>query len=102
MLHDRTLNHKINHAHKRAMGIAYKDCKNDFGSLLGQSNSVSIHTRNLQLLMTEIFKTKFDLNPPFMKDFFTERGNGNDAQLPKARTSTFGVQALAYLGNKLW
>ena len=108
MLHDRTLNHKINHVHKRAMGIAYKDCKNDFGSLLVQSNSISIHARNLQLLMTGVFKTKFDLNPPFTKDIFMERGiaynlrHGNDAQLPKARTSNFGVEALAYFGNKLW
>ena len=58
--------------------------------------------------MTEIFKTKFDLNPPFMKDIFMERGitynlrHGNDAQLPKVRTTSFGVETLAYLENNLW
>ena len=67
MLYERALRHKLNHVHQRAICIAYKDCINDFGSLLGQPNSISIHARNLQLLMMAILKTKFDLSPPFMK-----------------------------------
>ena len=38
MFYDRTLNHKINHVHKRPLGTTYKDGKNEFGSLLGQTN----------------------------------------------------------------
>ena len=34
---------------------------------------MTIHQHNLQLLMVEIFKTKNNLNPTFMKDIFTER-----------------------------
>ena len=108
MFYDRTLNHKINHFHERAFRIAYKDYKNDFRSLLEAIKFGNIHVRNLQLLMTEIFKTKFDLNPPFMKDIFMERGitydlrHGNDAQHLKVRTGSFGVETLAYHGNKLW
>ena len=108
MFYDRTINHRINHVHERALRIAYKDHGNDFGYLLEQSNSVPIHIRNLQLLMTEIFKTKSHLNPPFMKDIFQERSmnynlrHGNDAQLPKARTTSFGIETIAYLGNRLW
>ena len=108
MFYDRTINHRINHVHERALRIAYKDHGNDFGYLLEQSNSVPIHIRNLQLLMTEIFKTKSHLNPPFMKDIFQERSmnynlrHGNDAQLPKVRTTSFGIETIAYLGNRLW
>ena len=89
MFHDRALNQRINHIHERAMRIAYKDYENDFGFLLEQSKSVPIHARNLQLLMTEIYKTKSGLNPSFMKDIFMQRNisyslrNGDDAQLPK-------------------
>ena len=108
MFYDRTLNHRINHIHKRALRIAYKDYENDFGFLLEQSKSVPIHVRNLQLLMTEIYKTKCGLNPPFMKEIFMQRNigyslrHGDDAQLPKVRTTSFGVESIAYLGNKLW
>ena len=66
MFHDRALNHVINHIHEGALSIAYKDYENDFGFLLEQSKSVPIHVRNLQLLMTEIYKTKYGLNPPFI------------------------------------
>ena len=87
MFCDRALNHRINNVHERALRIAYKDNKSDFGFLLEQNNSVTIHVRNLQLLMTKIFKTKRDLNPPFMKDIFMKRSisynlrHGSDAQL---------------------
>ena len=108
MFYDRTMNHRINHVHERALRIAYKDHRNDFGYPLEQSNSVPIHVRNLQLLMTEIFRTKSHLNPPFMKDIFQERNmnynlrNGNDAQVPKVRTTSFGIETIAYLGSRLW
>ena len=65
MFYDRTLDHRINRVHERALRMAFKDDRNEFGFLLEQTNSVPIHIRNLQLLMTEIYKTKCDLNPPF-------------------------------------
>ena len=108
MFCDRTLSSKVNHVHERALRIVHKDCKNDFGSLLGQSNAISIHVRNQQLIMMEIFKAYFDLNPTFMKDTFIERSitynlrHSNGTQLPKVRTASFGVATLPYLGNKLW
>ena len=107
MFYDRALNHRINRIHERALHIAYKDYENDFGFLLEQSKSVPIHVRTLQLLMTEIYKTKCGLNPPFIKDIFMQRNIGyslrhsDDSQLPKVRTTSFGVESIAYLGNKL-
>ena len=107
MFCDRTLKCKVNHVHKSALNIVHKNCKKDFGSIPGQSNVISIHVRNLQLLMTEIFKRKCDLNPPFIKDIFLERNityslrHDNDTQLPKAWTMSFTVEPLAYCGSKL-
>ena len=106
MFFDRTLDHRINRVQERALRIAYKDYGSDFGLLLKQTKSVRIHVRNLQLLMTEMYKTKSDLNPPFMKDIFMERNisynlrHGSDAQLPKVRTTSFGIETTVYLGNK--
>ena len=108
MFYDRTLDHRINRVQERALRIAYKDYGSVFGLLLEQTKSVPIHVRNLQLLMTEMYKTKSDLNPPFMKDIFMERNisynlrHGSDAQLPKVRTTSFGIETTVYLGNKLW
>ena len=94
--------------HDRALRFAYKDYQIDFESLLEQRNLVSIHVKNLQLLMTEIYKTKSGLSPPFMKDIFTERNtgynlkHGNDSQIPKVHTTTYRIETISFLGNRLW
>ena len=69
---------------------------------------VSFHVKNLQLLMSEIYKTKSGLSPPFMNYIFTERNIGydlrhdNDSQLPKVHTTTYGIETISFLGNMLW
>ena len=46
--------------------------------------------------------------PDFCEGYFYETNisynlrYGNDAQLPKVRTTSFGIETIAYLGNKLW
>ena len=53
-------------------------------------------------------QTKRSLNVQFMKNIFTQRNisynlsHGDDAQLPKVRTTPFGFESIPYLGNKLW
>ena len=108
MFYDGPLNHRINHIHKRAFRFAYKDHQTDFGSLLEQRNLVSIHVKNLQLLITEIYKTRSGLNPPFMKDIFTvwstgyDLRQGDDSQLPKVHAITYGIETISFFGNRLW
>ena len=70
MFHDRNVNNKINKIHERALRIAFKDTSSNFEELLIKAASVTIHQRNLQLLTTEIYKTKHDLNPKFMGEIF--------------------------------
>ena len=69
MFHSRTLNNRINKIHERALRLAYKnETFLSFGDLLKRDRSVSIHQKNLQILATEICKTKNDLGPKIMKD----------------------------------
>ena len=58
MFCNRILDNKVNRIHERALRITYKDMRSDFDTMLLRDNAVTIHTRNLQLLMTEIYKTK--------------------------------------------
>ena len=58
MFHSRKLNERINHIHERALRIVYKDFNSSFQELLIEDNSLNIHHRNLQKLVTEIFKVK--------------------------------------------
>ena len=70
MFHSRKLNERINHIHERALRIVYKDFSSSFQELLIEDNSLNIHHRNLQKLVTEIFKVKNGLSPELMNDVF--------------------------------
>ena len=107
MFHDRNLNNKINRIHERALlRIAYKDNVSSFENLLEMDNSVTVHQRNLQLLMVEIYKTKSNLNPSFMKTIFEEKELpynlrcSDKLQLPKAKTTCLGIDTIRFMGKK--
>ena len=109
MFHDRATNSRINKIRERALPIAYRDAKSSFNELLAKENSVSVHQRNLQLLMIEIYKTKNSLNPSFMEDIYVERPNipyvlrNNDGLLvPRANTTAHGIEIIRYVGSRLW
>ena len=106
MFHDRTINSKVNKSRERALQIVCKDSGNDFVTKV--NSSITTHQRILQLLMIEIFKTKNDLNPTFMKDIFAKRDNYcclrniNHLQLPKVRTTIDGTENIQYRSCFLW
>ena len=66
-------NNKIEKLHKRTLQIIHSDYDSalNYEDLLLRDDSVTIHQRNLQFLMTEIFKTIHGLNPSFMKEFLS-------------------------------
>ena len=51
--------------------MAYSDFESSFENILSQKNDVMIHQKNLQLLAIEIYKTVKNLNPVFMKTYFS-------------------------------
>ena len=57
MLSKRGFNNKTNHLQEKALPIAFKDEVSNFETLLEEDNAVTIHVKNLQLLVTEIYKT---------------------------------------------
>ena len=56
MNHNRSLNNNINRIHETALRIVYRDQKIDFQRTFRErlKNSVTIHVKNLQVLLTEI------------------------------------------------
>ena len=48
----------INKVQERALRLSYKDNENNFPTLLNENKETSAHQRNLQFLMTEIYKIK--------------------------------------------
>ena len=65
----RNLNNKINRIHERALRLVYQN-NLSFSELLDLDNSVTVHQKNLQVLVTEIYKVKNGIAPEIMKDIF--------------------------------
>ena len=108
MFCDRQTNNRTNRIHEKSLRLSYDDYRSNFQTLLQKDNSTSTHDKNLQLLLTEIYKTIYNHNPSFMKEIFTERnscyshGNISRISLSKPKTNCYGIESGTYTGSKLW
>ena len=71
MIHSRGLNNKINDIHERPLCIVYDDYSSSFEDRLNKGKAVTIHQRNLQQLVIEVFKLKMTIVPIIMNEIFT-------------------------------
>ena len=88
--------------------LVYTDSVSTFEQLLTRNNSVTTQERNLQLLMTEIFKTKSQLSTDFLMVMFSSTGgyrisfNKDLTFLNVPITTAYGIEMVRFIGNKLW
>ena len=66
MFCSRNLNDKINRIQERALRLVYRDKKSTFEELLNKDNSVKVHVKNLQIIVTEMFKVKKKVSKCFL------------------------------------
>ena len=104
MSHSRALHNRINNVHERALRLIYKDNQPSFKELLEKDHSVTVHHKNLQVLVTEIFKVKNDLASNIMKDVFelkeltyNLRSDSNHVARRNVKTTYYGLSSIKHL-----
>ena len=108
MNHSRSLNNKINRLHERYLRIIYNDNISSFKELLEKTAAVTIHQRNIQVFVTELFKVKNNLSPPLMREIFPSRNIDNKLRSDtyfmgrNVKTVNNGTESLTYLAPKIW
>ena len=108
MFHNRKLNQRINQIHERGLRMIYKEYELSYEQLLVKDNSVSIHQKNLQKLVTEIYKVLNGYVPEIIKDLFVVEEisyslrNTTKFKANKIYTTKYGTETVSYLGPKLW
>ena len=108
MFLSRQLDQKVNKIQERALRITYKDTESTYCELLQKDCAVTIHTKNLQILMTEMYKTKNELNPLFMRAIFRENTtrynlrSNNEFTQPRVRSVSNGTESVRFKGPQLW
>ena len=56
MFCSRQSNNLTNKVHERSLRLTYRDETKDFQQILTEQNEITIHQRDLQVLMTEVYK----------------------------------------------
>ena len=101
-------NAKINKIHKRTLRTIYHDYTSSFSELLHKSKGVPIQTKNLQLLMTEVYKFINGLGPSYMSDIFnlaTEKYNlrcKHRLTIRKVQSVKHGYQTISFRAAIIW
>ena len=108
MFHTKELNHRISSLHEKALRLTYQNRNSSFDELLKLDKSVSIHYRNLQYLLTEIYKVKMGLSPQIMNDILILDENASynlrsrvTVTRRNIRTNK-GFETISTIGAVLW
>ena len=110
MFHSREINNKINRVQKRALRILFNDEHSTFEELLKRDEAFTVHERNIQRLLTEMFKAKNKLEPHLLQGIFeansyqgpTLRNSSKYFSRPHVNTVKYGERSLQNLGVRLW
>ena len=107
MFSTRATNHKINRLHKRGLRALLNDETSTFNEMLSKSNDTTTHVKNIQKLMTEIYKYLYDLSAPIMKVLINrilkyDLRNCRATLLRNPKTKKSGTDTIAYKTVQLW
>ena len=108
MFSNRELNSRIDKIQERSLRILYKDDISTFEELLEKDKAITVHDHNIQLLATEMYKVKNDIQPNVLSEFVTNREHNYNSRQPsdflrdKANSTNFGLESIRILGPKIW
>ena len=98
---------KIEKIQYKAFKLVYNS-NESYEELLLRNNEVSIHQKQLRILATEAFKSLADINPDFMKSYFTITEipyclrNGNFLKIPSTRSERYGTTSILFRACLVW
>ena len=98
----------INRLHERALRVVVKEFDSSFEELLWRDSSATLHQRNLQKIMTEIFKVKTGIALELMKVVFEftdvpyNLRNKCKCSHRIPCTGRYGIETASSTGPKLW
>ena len=69
----KTANNRINRLHKCALRVPHGDYTSSLEELLARSEEITIHCRNIQKLMIEIYECTNAISPSILSELFTAK-----------------------------
>ena len=99
---------KMGRVQERALRAAYCDTRSSNEELLRKANLPTLVCRRLQDITTIMYKTKYNICPPYIKDLLKQEKsryrlrNSGDFFIPRFCTTTYGKHSLRYPGPVIW
>ena len=94
--------------HYRALRVLFLRNDLDFEGILKLQAGFSIHSKHLQILATERFKSLHKLNPEFILNCFASKTNKYNLRakfilkLPSTKTHSYGLNSIRLTASILW
>ena len=103
MLHNRSLDRKINKLHERCLRVIYNEGHSSYDELLNLDNSVSIQIKNLQILATEMFEVYTGSATDIPNQVLPLKPPSNyNLRNQQEFIVHYGLNTLTYLGPRMW
>ena len=101
-------NNLINKIHERSLRIVTNDKNSNFEELLKLNNQVTVNQRNIQVLLTKVFKIINGLSLTIMDNFFIFRENAHNIRnfqiisKENKKTVRHGQETIKFKTPSLW
>ena len=100
---------KINRVHYKFLQVLYEDDTSTFEQLLDKHNAFTVHQRNIQNLLIEMYKVKNKQGPALLNDICKSANyqgralrRNKDFSRPKIITKKYGEKTLENMGSVMW
>ena len=103
-------NKLITQSHHRALRVLLNENDKDYSDLLLGCGTVDIHTRNLRLMLIEVYKSLHNISPGIMQNIFSVRQANYELRSGEALVvpsyvrydSTFGINTFDFRAVMAW
>ena len=100
---------KVDNLNKHILRFILQDYSSPYDILLSKVNLKSLFIKRLQNFMIILYKSLFfTYYPVYLRDMLTVRTSSYNLRgnyildLPKAKTTTYGLHSFSYLASKIW
>ena len=110
MFSSRQSNNLINKVHERPLSLITNDENSSFETLFQNNKDITVHERNLQMLMVEVYKIINGEALSIMKNLFIFRENIRENNIRNLQitanenknTMRYGMETICYRTSYLW
>jgi hypothetical protein len=102
----KTANAKVEKVHKRALCAVYNNFNLSYKEALERGKHFSIHRRNLNTLLCEVYKVIHGLVPPLLQNIFEHKQVHYNLRISNLLNvpnyCTYGLKSFLYRGSLIW